>query len=297
MWEQILTSLDHLKEKLLGWIDGIVLHLPNLVLSMIVMGIAFIISRSIQKYIQKLLRRVTKNITLAKLGANLATFGIMLIALFIVLGILDLDKALNSLLATAGVAGLAVGLALQDPMVNLFSGVVMSIKKYYKEGDLIKTNEYLGKITSVTLRNTVLLQPDGQEVIIPNKMVVQNPLTNYSHNGIRRVEIICGVSYSDDLDLVQTVVRSAIKENVDYLMPDKAIDVLFYEFGDSSINFRTRFWIDTTGQADVFLVQDQAIRSIKKAFDKEGISIPFPMRTLELAPAEYRQLEKTFSAN
>ena len=133
MWDQIKVSWEHLEDKLAVWIDTIVVSLPNVILSIIVMSTAFLVSRFLQRYIRKLLSRITKNITLSKLGANLVTFGFMMFALFIVLGILNLDKALNSLLATAGVAGLAVGLALQDPMVNLFSGVVMSIKKYYKE--------------------------------------------------------------------------------------------------------------------------------------------------------------------
>ena len=103
--------------------------------------------------------------------------------------------------------------------------------------------------------------------------------------------------HNDDLDKVRSVVLEEIQKSVDFLMSDTPIDLLFYEFGDSSINFRLRFWIETTGQADVFLVQDQAIRAIKKVFDKEGISIPFPMRTLELAPTEHKQLERAFSSN
>ncbi len=293
MLDQLQDSWNNLLEKLNGWLDSAITALPNIILSAIVMVVAYMISGYIKKYLRKLLGRVTKNGTLINIGANIATTVFMIFALLLVLSIMDLDQALTSLLAGAGIVGLAVGLALQDPIVNLFSGVMMSVKSYYKEGDLIETNGYFGKITGITLRSTILLQPDGQEVIIPNKDVLQNPLTNYSHNGRRRIDVSCGVAYGDDLDKAASIVQKAIEEELE-LKDSAPVEVFFGEFGDSSINFTLRFWQNITSQRDYLAAKDKAVRAIKKAFDREGITIPFPIRTLDFGVVGGERLDNMY---
>ena len=123
--------------------------------------------------------------------------------------------------------------------------------------------------------------PSGQVVTIPNKMVLQNPIVNYSYLGRRRVELDCGISYGEDLDFVEQVARKALTdiEKLD----DFEVDFLYTEFGDSSINFRIRFWIDQLTQGEYLFIKSQALRAIKKAFDKNNILIPFPIRTIDFA--------------
>jgi small conductance mechanosensitive channel len=293
MWQQLEISWKNLVEKLTSWLDSFIVTLPNIILSAIVMTVAYILSDYLRKYAKKLLKRISINPTLVSIGANMVTTVFMLLTLFLVLGILNLDKALTSLLAGAGVVGLAVGLALQEPMINLFSGIMMSVKSYYKEGDLIESNGFFGQISNITLRSTVILQTDGQEVILPNKEVLQNPLVNYSHNGKRRIEVNCGVAYGDDLEEAKEIVENAIKENVPYdtSMP---IDVFFTEFGDSSINFTLRFWQKITNQRDYFIAKDKAVIAIKKAFDQRGITIPFPIRTLDFGVVGGERLDHLY---
>ncbi|MEM6967158.1 MAG: mechanosensitive ion channel family protein, partial [Bacteroidota bacterium] len=185
------------------------------------------------------------------------------------------------LLGTAGVIGLAVGLALQDPLINLFSGVLMSVKDYYQVGDIIESNGYFGKIKKITLRSTVIDQPDGQEVIIPNKDVLQNPLKNYSHNGRRRIELDCGVAYGDDLEKVESIALEAINKSGLDFRESAPIEFFYTEFGDSSINFRVRFWKNITSQGDYHKARHVAIKALKKAFDQNDITIPFPITTLD----------------
>ena len=200
--------------------------------------------------------------------------------LFVVLGILNLDKALTSLLAGAGVVGLAVGLALQDPIINTFSGIIMSVKELYNVGDLVETNDYFGVIEKINLRSTILRTPTGQRVVIPNKDIVQNPLTNYSYSGERRIDVSCGVSYGDDLEKAKDIAVTAIQEGVDH-NTNRDVELYFKEFGDSSINFIIRFWIKATSQAKYLTAQSAAIIAIKNAFDKNNIAIPFPIRTID----------------
>ncbi len=280
MWKQFNESWDNLVSKLEGWLDGIITNLPNIILAVLVMSVAFFLSTYIKKIAQKGLRKATKNDTVTGVLSNIATAAFMLLSLFLVLGILNLDKALTSLLAGAGVVGLAIGLALQDPMVNLFSGVLMSVRDYYSVGDLVATNGFEGKIKSINLRSTIIDLPDGQEVIIPNKDVLQNPLKNYSHTPRRRIEVNCGVAYNDDLEKVKDTVVNAIENNIEFI-DSKPVALYFTEFGDSSINFTVHFWQRIVTHAEYKSARSKAIIAIKKALDKEGFTIPFPIRTLD----------------
>lgn len=282
MLQQFNESLGKLWDKMVGWFDQIVLALPNIILAGIVLGLSIFASRYLKRLVQKGLKQTTRNQTVIGVLSNVVAAIFMIIALFIVLNILNLSEAVTALLGTAGVLGLAVGLALQDPMINLFSGVLMSVRDYYKIGDLVETNGFFGKINKITLRSTIIAQPDGQVVIIPNKEILQNPLKNFSHPGKRRIEVSCGVSYGDNLEEVKAIAVKALKDSGMEFTSDHPIELFFHEFGDSSINFKIRFWKNIINQRAYLAAQDQAIIAIKNAFDKNNITIPFPIRTLDL---------------
>ena len=297
MFKQFNDALSKLFNKLETWFDAIILGLPNIVLAAIVLGISLYSARYFKKVVKKTLRRFSNNQTVIGVITNISVAVFMLVALFVILNILNLSDAVSALLGTAGVIGLAVGLALQDPLVNLFSGVLMSVKDYYQVGDLIETNGFFGKIQNITLRSTVILMPDGQEVIIPNKDVLQNPLKNFSHNGRRRIDINCGVSYGDDLEAVKKIAIKAIEDSPLSLNETRPIEIYFTEFGDSSINFVLRFWKNITAQKDYLVAQDQAIIALKKAFDKNKITIPFPIRTLDMGVVGGVRIDEIYPPN
>jgi small conductance mechanosensitive channel len=212
---------------------------------------------------------------------NVSSSLFVLLALVLVLTILELDQALFGLLTGAGVAGLAVGLALQDPLVNLFSSILMSSRNpHYNIGDLIEIGGIWGVIQEINLRTTVLKNATGNSVIIPNKRMVQETFTNYTITGQRRVEIVCGVAYNDDLNRVEQLAKQTIKEQFDRESTED-IDFYFTDFGDSSINFVLRYplWFDP--EKDFMQARSKTIVAIKKAFDQEDINIPFPIRTLD----------------
>lgn len=278
--ENLNNAFEKLVNKISGWIDSVVLALPNIVLAIIVMVIAGFASRYVKKYFSKLARRFTKTESVVTLISSFATVSFMLLVIFIVLNILNLSSAVTSLLTGAGVVGLAVGLALQDPLVNLFSGVMMSVRELYNVGDLVETNGYFGTIRQVNLRTTIIELNDGPLVTIPNKLVIQNPLTNYSLPRQRRAELACGISYGEDLERVKAIATRALKEHVDY-NKKKGLEFFYTEFGDSSINFLVRFWLDRVGPAAYLQGQSEAVLALKKAFDENDIMIPFPIRTLD----------------
>ncbi len=291
--EGVQASWQKLFDKLDSWLDAIISNLPNIVLAVIVIALSAFLARYIRKYAEKLFGRMTQRGAIKNILANIVTVIFMAIMFFIVLGILNLDTILTTVLAGAGVLGLAVGLALQDPIINLFSGIIMSVRDYYREGDLVETNGQFGTIQKIDLRSTFLLRPDGQEVVMPNKSVLEQPLINFSHNGRRRVDISCGVSYGDDLDEAKEVALNAITENVQTIK-GRPIELFYNEFGDSSINFTLRYWVDNVGQTDFLRAQDEGIRAVKRAFDNAGITIPFPIRTLDFGIVGGERLDEMY---
>lgn len=137
----------------------------------------------------------------------------------------------------------------------------------------------MGKVVEINLRDTVLLTFQGQKVIIPNKDVLQNPIENFSLLGKRRMDLIVGVSYGENLENVKLVTMEAVKDIAGITEDD--VTFFYKEFADSSINFELRIWVATPDQPEYLRVRSEAIMKIKKAYDEASITIPFPIRTLD----------------
>lgn len=275
-------SFNNLVNKLESWLDSFILMLPNILIAAGIMVLSVFVARWLKKLFLKVMTRFSDNTAVNKLMSNIITVIVFAAGLFIALGVLELDKTVTSLLAGAGVVGLAVGLAFQDPILNIISGVMMSVREPFRIGDMVETNGFFGHITKITLRSTTIKEFTGEDVIIPNKMVIQNPIENYSLTEHRRVDIDCGVSYDTDLELAEEVAIRAIKENIEH-DNERDIELIYNEFADSSINFTIRYWLKGEAQKDYLFSKSKAIKAIKKEFDKEEINIPFPIRTLEIS--------------
>ncbi|WP_309477259.1 mechanosensitive ion channel family protein [Tenacibaculum aquimarinum] len=201
--------------------------------------------------------------------------------LFIALNILNLDEALTSLLTTAGIAGAVIGLSLQGTLSNTISGIVLSFRERIKIGNWVETNGFSGEVIDINLKEFVIREADNNIVIIPNKDVLESPLKNYSLTTRMRVKLECGVGYESDLEKVETLTKETIAKNFDQVLSNENVEFYYTEFGGSSINFLCRFWIDAENSLEKMIAKNKAIKEIKKAFDKENINIPFPIRTLQ----------------
>lgn len=274
-------AYQKLADKLWGWVDSFILMLPNLAVAILVMIITIFAAKGIRKVFSKIINKFSTNIAVNKLMSSTLTVIVFVIGFFVALSVMELDKAVTSLLAGAGVVGLAIGLAFQEPILNVFSGIVMSVREPFKLGDIIKTNGYFGTIEKISLRSTSLKKFSGEDVVIPNNMVVRNPIENYTMTQFRRVSIKCGVGYGDDLDKVEKIAIEAIEKEIPH-DKSKPIELFFEEFGASSINFELRFWLDMAEQKNYLKYKSEAIKNIKKHFDQHEISIPFPIRTLDI---------------
>ena len=269
-----------LNDKLVSWGEMIIKLLPNIVIAAIVLVIGLYIAKFIKRLTTKLVAKISTNITLNNLFSSVVYFAFIGIVLFTVLSILNLDKAVTSILAGAGILGLALAFAFQDIAANFMSGIFISFRKPLKVGDIVQIKEYMGKVKMVNLRDTVVETFQGKTVIIPNKEVFQNPIENYTILQNRRFDLSVGVSYGDDLERVLAITHDAVKDIAD-LSPDDEVSVFLMEFGDSSINLSVRMWVNTPEQAVYNKVRSQAILNIKKAYDANDIMIPFPIRTLD----------------
>ncbi len=273
-------TTQELMDKLQGWVEAAVLQLPNLAMAVLVFLLFYIASKLVAKGLRRLLDSTPAPRQIRGLVVNLAFIVVLVTGLFIALGVMDLDKTLTSLLAGAGIIGLALGFAFQDMASNFMAGVYLAFARPISVGDVIETNDHFGTVERVDLRSMRLRRGQGQIVLIPNKMVFQNPLINYSALGHRRIDLSVGVAYGDDLEKAAEVAKAAVA-GVEGRDEGRDVELFYTEFGGSSINFVVRFWIPFSRQPDFLEARSQAIRRIKLAFDEAGITIPFPIRTLD----------------
>lgn len=273
---------EHFKNTLTEWADDFIEATPNIVLAIVVFTLGYYFSVFIKKSTLKILAARQVKRTARAMVANLVSLVIVSSFLFISLGILKLDGMLKTILAGAGVAGLAIGLALQGTLSNTFAGVFLSFRNDLHIGDQIETNGYTGKIEEINLRYTKLRTPDGNLTSIPNKLLIENPFKNYSDKTTSIIILTCGVAYNSDLELVKKLVIQTIYNLMEKDFQESDIKFFFTEFGDSSINFELRFPALSKSIAESAVEKSKAIIAIKKTFDANNINIPFPIRTLDI---------------
>ena len=196
------------------------------------------------------------------------------IGIFITLGILGLNQTVTSLLAGAGILGLILGLALRDTLSSAIAGIIMTTRKSYKVGDFVDSNGFLGIIVELNLRNTTIRQTNGVDVKIPNRLVLGNPLINYTLNGEIRIDINIGISYNEDLHKIESLIQNAFKE-VNY-NNKKELEIYFTELAPGSIKLLIRFWIAKFKQIDQLRARSEAVKKIKEIFEANGVVVPNP---------------------
>jgi small conductance mechanosensitive channel len=245
--EQVAEPVQTVVQKLESWLDAFINMLPNMAVTLLLLIIFLVLAKLGRKLFRKLFYKASNNEALEHLFSTVVYGAILSIGLFIMLGVLGLDKALTSILAGIGVIGLALGFAFQDIAANFVSGIILAFNRPFKIGEIIEVNDIMGQVTRTGLRDTAIETFQGQEVYIPNKDFLQHAFYNFSVLEKRRIDIGVGVSYADDLDRVEDVVLSTIK-NLEGVI-DKDLMVFDYsEFDSSSINFNIRFWIEYPGE-------------------------------------------------
>ena len=269
-----------IEEKLGGWVDIVISHIPNFIVAVIIAILFSILARFLGSMIRNILRRSLDSNQIADLMASIFKMIILCVGLFVALDFVGLKGTVTSLLAGAGIVGLAIGFAFQDMTENLIAGIAMGIRKPFKTGDVIKTDDVFGTVKAINLRNTLVENFYGQLNLVPNKILFRNVLRNYSTLGVRRIEVPVGISYGDDPEHAAEVIVKKINE-FDFVIKQDETAVYASGFGDSSVNLLVWFWINYPGEADYMTVRHKAIVAVKQALAEADISIPFPIRTLD----------------
>ena len=194
------------------------------------------------------------------------------------IAISQLGVSLGPLLAGLGIAGFIIGFALQDSLSNFASGVMILMYRPFDVGDVVNAAGVQGRVSSMSLVNTTFMTLDNQRLVVPNNMIWQSVITNVTAQRTRRIDLLFGISYSDDIEKAEAVLRD-ILENNEAVLDDPEPIVRVHELGDSSVNFTVRPWVNTKDYWDTYWAVTKAV---KLRFDEEGISIPFPQRDVHV---------------
>ena len=184
----------------------------------------------------------------------------------------------TSIIAMLGAAGLAIGLSLQGSLANFAAGILIVIFKPYKVGDYIEAGSAAGTVLDIQIFSTVLKTPDNKIVIVPNGSIMKDSVVNYTDQATRRVDIVASCGYEDDIDKVKEILKDILNQD-DRILAEPEPRIAVSELADNSINFIVRPWVNSS---DVLSVKYSILEQIKKRFDAEGISIPYPQRDVHI---------------
>jgi small conductance mechanosensitive channel len=257
----------------------------KLVMAIAIYVIGKWIVRRITNIINGLMGRADFDPTLVNFLGNII-YAFLLAA--VILAALDvLGVPVTSLLAVLGAAGLAIGLALKDSLGNFAAGVMLVLFRPFKKGDFVEAGGVSGVVAEVRIFSTILTTPDNKQVTVPNGQVGADTITNYSANDTRRVDMVFGVSYDDDLKVARKVLED-LCANHPLVLKDPAPVIMLAELGGSSVDFNVRPWVKTP---DYWNVRGELLEQGKIALEAAGCSIPYPQRDVHLFKADSESQE------
>ncbi|MBN1117578.1 MAG: mechanosensitive ion channel [Bacteroidales bacterium] len=257
-------------------VTGVLTQGPKVLYALIALLVGLWVIKAILKITVKGLNR--RNVDDSLKGFIKSFISVLLKTLLVVSVIGMLGIQMTSFIAILGAAGLAVGMALSGMLQNFAGGVMILIFKPFKVGDYISAQGHSGSVKEIQIFNTILKTPDNITIIIPNGGLSTGSMINFSAEDRRRVDLIYGIGYSDDIDKARGVILDVINAN-ESILKDPEPFVKVVELGDSSVNFTVRLWVEAANYWDVFFYMQE---TVKKSFDKKGISIPFPQSDVHL---------------
>jgi len=257
----------------------------NIILAILIFFIGRWVAKIFKNIIKKIMQKHSIDPTIIGFVINLTYTALLL---FVILASINqLGIQTTSFIAILGAAGLAIGLAIQGSLSNFAAGVLMIIFRPFKVGDFIEGAGVSGTVEEINIFTTQLKTPDNKKIIVPNSKMTGDNIVNYSANDIRRVDLKIGVGYQDDIDKVKQVITSVLEKD-ERILKDPPTVIAVIEMGDSSVNFAVRPWVKTPEYWNVYF---NVIENIKKSFDAEGITIPFPQQDVHLFHHEKENIE------
>ncbi|MCP4996821.1 MAG: mechanosensitive ion channel [Gammaproteobacteria bacterium] len=248
----------------------------NIFLAVLVFYFGRVVARIVVRIVGKLLTRSKMDEMLVNFITSILSALLLLVVIIAALDQLGVDT--TSLIALVGAAGLAVGLALQGSLQNFAAGVMMIIFRPFKSGDFVEAGGVSGVVETINIFSTTLRTGDNREIIIPNGSIYSGAITNYSARDTRRVDMVFGIGYGDDIRKAKEIMQSILDAD-ERVLKDPASTIAVSELADCSVNFVVRPWVKS---ADYWNLKFDLTERIKLAFDENGISIPFPQMDIHL---------------
>lgn len=261
-------------------IDAAVAWGIKIAFALVIFYVGRIVARWISRLMSEQMARHGLDDMLVRLARNSAYFALMAVVILAALDQLGIDT--TSALAMFGAAGLAIGLAVKDSLANFAAGVMIAFFQPFKLGHYIEAASTSGTVMEVGMFNTTLLTPDNKQVIVPNRLVYNDTIVNYSAEDTRRVDMVFGIGYGDDINKARQLIESIMAADERILKEPEPV-VAVNELADSSVNFVVRPWVKA---GDYWGVRFAMMEGVKLAFDENGISIPFPQQDVHMHQVE-----------
>ena len=278
MEKELEKNIDTLTKDITSYIPHNIIEIVgSYAFSLVMALLVFIIGKWAVNKIVDILGTVLRKVkgmdeTLIKFLENIVYYALMIIVLLTALGKLGVET--TSFLAILGAAGLAIGLALKDSLGNFVSGVMIILFKPFKVDDTVTAGGVTGTVKEVGIFNSIFVTADNQKIIVPNGAITTGSITNVNAYETRRIDLIIGIGYKDDIKKAKEVLTNVATSNEKVLV-DKGISVVVSELATSSVNFTINVWVKTSDYSEV---KFYLLENIKLSFDKEGISIPYPQQ-------------------
>ena len=260
--------------------DTLNLWISTYAVKAIVALAVFIIGKWLARWVANLVKKSMEKggaeSTISTFLSKLTYYCLFVVVLITAAGQLGIKT--TSFLAILGAAGLAIGLALKDSLSNFASGVMIILFRPFKVGDCVTAGGNTGSVKHIDIFNTILMTGDNQRIIIPNSSVTGGAITNVNAEETRRIDLIMGIGYDDDIKLAKATLEELVK-NDSRILTDPAPKIAVAELADSSVNFIVRPWVKT---ADYWAVRFDLTENIKLTFDEKGISIPYPQQDVHM---------------
>ncbi|WP_215398748.1 mechanosensitive ion channel domain-containing protein [Rheinheimera oceanensis] len=267
--EQITQLFEENHEVLLG-------YLIQIIAAIFIFYIGRMMARAISRFIERTLVARSVDKAVVAFIASLI-YAIILIAT-VLMALSQIGVQTTSFIAILGAAGLAVGLALQGSLANFASGILIILFRPFKSGDFIDAGGVSGTVDKIEIFQTMMRTPDNKRVIVPNAQITGGPITNYSAEPRRRVDLVIGISYDSDLRKAKQILEDILK-NDERVLQEPAATVKVAALADSSVNLNVRPWVNS---ADYWGVYWDTLEKVKLIFDEQGIGIPFPQMDVHI---------------
>ena len=278
-----VNPVEILLNQLNGMLAATVAVLPQVAVAILVLLMTFVIAWAAKAISGRVLSRSRIRPSLKNLFQMLVGLAVWIIGIMVAAVIIFPNLTPASILAGLGIGSVAIGFAFKDTFENFLAGIIILFRKEMRIGDFIECEGLDGKVENIAVRETHIRQTDGQLVIVPNSMLFKNPITIRTDLDQRRITVMCGIGYGEDVAEGRSVIETAVKSCETVTQTDnRPVQVFAQAFGASSIDFEVTWWTGST-PLDVRRSRDEVVEAIKSALDSAGIEIPFPYRTLTFA--------------